>query len=65
MNASQKLAAAAAGFSRMNYTARMWHADSDKEIISSKGHEGSVHSAAFSPGGERMVTGSEDNAVRL
>ena len=43
----------------------MWHADSDKEITSSKGYEGSVHSAAFSPGGERMVTASEDNAVRL
>lgn len=55
MNASQILAAAC--FMSCDYTARMWHADSGKEIASSKGHEGSVHSAAFRPGGKRVVTG--------
>jgi WD40 repeat protein len=46
-------------------TARLWDAESGKEIASLKGHEGSEFSAAFSPDGKRVVTASRDQTARL
>ena len=46
-------------------TARLWDADSGKELAVLKGHAGAVVSAAFSPDGKRVVTASSDNTARL
>jgi WD40 repeat protein len=43
-------------------TARLWDAESGKEIAVLKGHTGPVSSAAFRPDGKRVVTASFDNA---
>ena len=39
-------------------TARIWDAETGREIATLKGHDDSVVSAAFSPDGERVVTAS-------
>ena len=36
-----------------------------RELLVLRGHEGPVHAAAFSPDGARIVSGSEDNTVRV
>ena len=46
-------------------TARIWDAESGKEIAVLKGHTGSVLSAAFSGDGKRVVTASDDNTARI
>ena len=46
-------------------TARLWDAETGREIATLKGHEGSVLSAAFSPDGKRVVTASYDNTARV
>ena len=46
-------------------TARIWDAESGKEIAVLKGHTGSVSSAAFSGDGKRVVTASDDNTARI
>jgi WD40 repeat protein len=46
-------------------TARIWEAATGKEIVSLRGHEGPVRSAAFSPDGSRIVTASDDNTARI
>jgi conflict system STAND superfamily ATPase/WD40 domain-containing protein len=46
-------------------TARLWDAESGKDIAELKGHTSSVWSAAFSPDGTRVVTASEDGTARL
>src|SRR5215831_16696474 len=46
-------------------TARIWDAESGKEIAVLKGHDSSVLSAAFSGDGKRVVTSSEDNTARI
>jgi WD40 repeat protein len=45
--------------------ARIWDGATGAEIATLRGHEGSVQSAAFSPGGARIVTASSDGAVRI
>ena len=37
-------------------TARVWDATSGAEVLTLKGHTGTVHSASFSPDGSRIVT---------
>jgi len=46
-------------------TARIWDADSGKEIAVLKGHDDSVSRAAFSGDGKRVVTASDDNTARI
>jgi WD40 repeat protein len=48
-----------------DHTARLWDAQSGKEIAVLKGHTGEVVSAAFSPDGKRVVTASDDQTARL
>jgi WD40 repeat protein len=49
-----------------DHTARLWDAETGKEIRVFKGHEGGVWSVAFSPDGARVLTGSsEDDTARL
>jgi WD40 repeat protein len=46
-------------------TARLWDAESGKEIAVLKGHTSLLWSAAFSPDGKRVVTASDDATARL
>ena len=46
-------------------TARIWDAESGKEIAVLKGHTGFVWSAAFSGDGKRVVTASFDSTARI
>ena len=46
-------------------TARVWDAETGREIATLEGHDGSVLTAAFSPDGKRVVTASYDNTARV
>src|SRR5262249_26051295 len=46
-------------------TARVWQADGSGTPVTLKGHNESVHSAAFSPDGQRVVTTSFDGTARV
>jgi hypothetical protein len=46
-------------------TARVWDADSGREIALLKGHSGGVWNAAFSPDGKRVVTASDDSTAPI
>jgi WD40 repeat protein len=46
-------------------TARIWDAESGKEVVVLKGHGGSVNVAAFSADGKRVVTASTDGTARI
>jgi WD domain, G-beta repeat len=46
-------------------TARIWDAESGKEIAVLKGHAGSVNTAAFSGDGKRVVTASGDSTPHI
>jgi WD domain, G-beta repeat len=46
-------------------TARIWDAESGREIVVLKGHTGSVGTAAFSADGKRVVTASWDHTARI
>ena len=46
-------------------TVRLWNAASGKEILSFRGHEGSVSSAVFSPDGQQVLTAGVDKTARL
>ncbi len=46
-------------------TARVWDAETGREIASLNGHQSSVRTAAFSPDGKRIVTASEDKTGRV
>ncbi|MHA7773370.1 nSTAND1 domain-containing NTPase [Roseibium sp. M-1] len=46
-------------------TARLWDAQTGREVAILKGHENSVYHAAFSPDGARIVTASSDDTARL
>jgi WD40 repeat protein/tRNA A-37 threonylcarbamoyl transferase component Bud32 len=44
---------------------RLWNADSAQEIRRFEGHQSMVFSAAFSPDGRRILSGSFDRTIRL
>ena len=46
-------------------TARIWDANTGKEIKILEGHKGMVNSAAFSPDGTRIITASDDKTARI
>ena len=46
-------------------TARLWEANTGKELRRFEGHTGSVLAVAFSPDGRLVLTGSADNTARL
>ena len=45
--------------------ARIWDAESGKEIAFLKGHSGGVNAASFSPDGKRVVTASDDQTAQI
>ena len=59
------LAARAATPSSVDKTARVWDAETGKEVGAPLQHENSVISAAFSPDGRRVVTASADKTARV
>ena len=46
-------------------TARIWDAETGKELRKLEGHSGPVYSVAISTDGKRIVTGSDDNMARI
>ena len=46
-------------------TVRLWQLDGRPAGAPFKGHEGGVWSVAFSPKGDRIVSGGDDGTVRL
>ena len=46
-------------------TARIWDAETAKEIAVLRGHQDALFSAAFSPDGSRIVTASVDKTARM
>ena len=43
----------------------MWDARTGAELAVLRGHQEGVNSVAFSPGGDRIVSGSEDKTMRV
>jgi len=46
-------------------TAKLWEAATGSELRTFSGHEGEVHSVAFSPDGTKLLTGSWDKTAGL
>lgn len=46
-------------------TARIWDAQSGKELKKFEGHAGDLHSATFTPDGKKIITSSQDHTVRI
>src|SRR5260370_38210537 len=46
-------------------TARLWDAETGKEILALEGHSSMVQSVAFSPDGKSVLTGSLDGTARV
>ena len=48
-----------------NNTAKVWDAESGKELVTLEGHEGGVMNAVFSPDGRSIVTASDDHTAKV
>jgi len=46
-------------------TAKVWDAETGKELMTLTGHNGPVYSTAWSPDGQQIVTGSYDQTVKV
>src|SRR5262245_34740143 len=44
---------------------KVWDAVTGQETLTLRGHEDRVSSVAFSPDGQRIVSGSSDNSVKV
>ena len=44
---------------------RGWGAQTGQEMLTLKGHSGTVNSVSFSPDGKRIVSGSYDNTLKV
>lgn len=44
---------------------RLWHIDTQKHLLSFKGHTGAIRCVAFSPDGKWLVSGGDDRSLRL
>jgi len=49
----------------MDETAKVWDVDTGLLIVTLRGHEGSIDSAAFSPDGRRIVTTGTDATAKI
>jgi WD40 repeat protein len=49
----------------INNTAKIWDADSGKELHTLGGHTNCVYSVSFSPDGQRLATASKDGTVKI
>ena len=45
-------------------TARIWDAETGRQLLTLAGHSGPVNSVAFCTDGRRAVSGSEDGTIR-
>jgi WD40 repeat protein len=46
-------------------TAKVWDADSGKELMTLTGHRDTIYSVAYSPDGRKIITGSVDETARI
>jgi WD40 repeat protein/energy-coupling factor transporter ATP-binding protein EcfA2 len=46
-------------------TAKIWDAETSKELMTLSGHTGAIQSVAFSPDGKRLATGSDDKTAKI
>lgn len=49
----------------LDKTAKLWDAETGREILTLKGHTDIVNGVAFSPDGTQIITGSRDKTARL
>ena len=52
-------------WSVMEATVKVWDAADGKQLLTLRGHSAEVYGVAFSPDGERIVTGSADGTAKL
>ena len=48
-----------------DHTAKLWDAESGKELLTLRGHSDPVYGVAFSPDGKRLATASGDRTVQV
>jgi WD40 repeat protein len=48
-----------------DYTAKLWDAESGKELLTLRGHSSGVVGVAFSPDGKRLATASADQTAKV
>ena len=49
----------------VDQTAKVWDAESGKELLTLRGHSGSVNKVAFSPDGKRLATANANGTVQV
>ena len=48
-----------------DHTAKVWEAESGKEVLTLSGHSDRVNGVAFSPDGQRLATASWDKTAKV